>query len=78
MLGSRFAKRLTYALTAGLLLALGAWAWDHRDYWFANNFRAVEPGRIYAGGHQYPIPLKRILQRHHIKTVLSLRRVDDD
>jgi hypothetical protein len=78
MLGSRVAKRLTYALTAGLLLALGGWTWDHRDYWFANNFRVVESGRIYAGGYQYPTPLKRILERYHIKTVLSLRRIDHE
>src|SRR5437867_12919501 len=37
----------------------------------------VEPDRIYAGGYQYPIPLKHILHTYHIKTVLSLRERPD-
>jgi protein tyrosine/serine phosphatase len=51
--------------------------WDHRGYWLADNFREVEPGRIYAGGYQFPIPLARVIDRHQIKTVVSLREGDD-
>src|SRR5262249_34017269 len=39
----------------------GSWLWDHRGYWLVDNLRAVEPGRIYAGGYQYPMPLRRIV-----------------
>jgi hypothetical protein len=52
------------------------WLWDHRGYWIINNFREVEPGRIYAGAFPYPKPLKEIIRRHKIKTVLSLREGD--
>jgi len=67
-----FAVAILFCVCAGLF-----WAWDHRGYWIADNFREVEPGRIYAGGYQYPIPLARIIDRYHIKTVISLREGDD-
>jgi hypothetical protein len=74
----RLSVRLVFAIT--ILFCLGAcsfWLWDHRGYWLADNFREVEPGRIYAGGYQFPIPLARIIDRYHIKTVVSLREGDD-
>jgi hypothetical protein len=61
-------------LVTGLL---GCWLWDHRGYWFADNLREVEPGRIYAGGYQYPLPLQRIVRQYGIKTVLALREGGD-
>lgn len=76
------ARRPSAKLMIGLaiLICLSAgsfWLWDQRGYWLADNFREVEAGRIYAGGYQYPIPLARIIDRHHIKTVVSLREGDD-
>lgn len=68
-------KRRAFA-AAGLVLVSvlsGWWLWDHRHYWFLHNFREVEPGRVYAGGYQYPAPLQRLLRQYHIKTVVSLR-----
>ncbi len=71
-------KRIASAVAAVVLVATGWWCWDHRGYWLCDNFRVVEPGRIFAGGYQYPVPLKRIIARHEIKTVLSLREGDDE
>ncbi len=52
------------------------WLWDHRHYWLTHNFRVVDPGKVYAGGYQYPGPLRRIVSEYGIKTVLSLRYDD--
>jgi hypothetical protein len=60
-------------IAASLLVAATAyWAWDHRFYWIEHRFREINPGRVYAGGYNYPGPLARILRTHKIKTVLSL------
>ena len=67
-------------LIACAFTGVGYWAWPYRYHWIENNFREIEPGRVYAGGYQYPGPLTRILQTHRIKTVLSLlpEGTDDD
>jgi protein tyrosine phosphatase (PTP) superfamily phosphohydrolase (DUF442 family) len=72
-------RRLIVAVASAILLiaAPGYWLWDHRGYWFADNLREVEAGRIYAGGYQYPWPLQRIVRQYGVKTVLSLRDGDD-
>ena len=78
VLGNMRKNRL-YTLVVGLLLAvLLGWFWDHRHYWLSHNLRAVESGRIYRSGYQYPGPLARIVNRYGIKTVLSLRRDQDE
>lgn len=56
-------------VTALLVLAAGE---HYKYYWLARNFRVVEPGRIYRGGVQKPWPLRRIVERYHIRTVLCL------
>ena len=71
------ARSAAVVLSVGLIACLVYWLWDYRLYWFANNFRVVEAGRIYAGGYQYPLPLARLLKEYHIKTVLCLRPGDD-
>jgi len=59
---------------AAVLVAISmAGAWKLRYHFLGRNFRAITPGRIYAGGYQHSIPLARILQEYQIKTVLSLR-----
>jgi tyrosine-protein phosphatase SIW14 len=40
--------------------------------WLLRNFREVEPSKIYAGGYQHAGPLRKLLDRYRIKTVLSL------
>jgi tyrosine-protein phosphatase SIW14 len=71
-------RRKLLILVASLISAAsGYFAWDCREYWFANNFREVVPGKIYAGGYQHPLPLRRIIKQYGIKTVLSLRDGND-
>ena len=74
-------RRLIQAGCGILIVALLGtalwWLWDQKYYVFARNFREVEPGRIYAGGYQHPGPLRRIIERNRIKTVLSLANLED-
>ena len=45
--------KLVIAIAILICLSAGSfWLWDHRSLWLADNFREVEPGRIYAGGYQ--------------------------
>jgi hypothetical protein len=62
-----------FAVLAGAIW----WLCENRYYYLARNFREVEPGRIYAGGYQHPRPMRRIIDRHRIKTVLSLAWVGE-
>ena len=66
-------------------IALGAaapaatWgAWQFRDEFFEKRFAVVVPGRIYRGAWQRPIPLRRILTRERIKTVVTLTAINRD
>jgi hypothetical protein len=61
----------------GLLVALGGLGvqqvWRHgRDYVFADQFAVVEPGKIYRGAWQQVWPMRRLIQRYKVKTVLAL------
>ena len=53
-------------------------AWQFRDEFFEKRFAVVVPGRIYRGAWQRPIPLKRILVRERIKTVVTLTAINRD
>jgi hypothetical protein len=60
-------------LLVGLLLLAGQQLWRHgHDYVFAERFAAVVPGKIYRGAWQRAWPMRRIVQRYRIKTVLAL------
>lgn len=66
-------------------LALGAAAapalygtWQFRDALLEKRFAAVVPGRIYRGAWQGPIPLRRILVRERIRTVVTLTAINRD
>ena len=73
----QFAKLTTWC-TISSGIGLGAyWAWNHRGYVFLDNFRVIEPGKIFAGAYQHPFPLGRLIDRYQIKTVLSLREGQD-
>jgi hypothetical protein len=69
-------------LRRGLLVGFAALAteqaWRHgRDYVFAERFAEVVPGRIYRGAWQKPWPMRRIVQRYRIRTVLALAHPAD-
>jgi protein tyrosine/serine phosphatase len=47
--------------------------WRHgHDYILLEQFRVVEPGRIYRGAWQKPWPMRRLVRDHKIRTVLAL------
>ena len=52
--------------------------WQFRDEVFEKRFAVVVPGKIYRGAWQRPIPLRRILTRERIKTVLTLTAINRD
>lgn len=51
--------------------------WRHgHDYVLTREFMEIEPGKVYRGGWQQAIPLRRILQKYEIKTVIALAHPD--
>jgi hypothetical protein len=55
----------------GVLAAEQTWRHGH-DYVFADQFAIVVPGKIYRGAWQQPWPMRRVVNRYKIKTVLAL------
>jgi hypothetical protein len=56
----------------------GQQLWRHgRDYVFADQFAVVVPGKIYRGAWQQPWPMRRVVARYKIKTVLALAHPPD-
>ena len=53
-------------------------AWQYRDEWFEKRVSVVVPGRIIRGAWQQPRPLRRLLVRERIKTILSLTAINHD
>jgi protein-tyrosine phosphatase len=68
-------RRALIAGTAGLG-AQQLWRHGH-DYIFLEQFRVVEPGRIYRGAWQKPWPMRRLVQDYKIRTVLALAHPPD-
>ena len=58
------------------LASYSAWQW--RDEWFEKRFAVVVPGRIVRGAWQAPGPLRRLLAREKIKTILTLTAINHD
>lgn len=63
-------RRVSIAGAAGLG-AQQLWRHGH-DYVFLEQFRVVEPGKIYRGAWQKPWPMRRLVREHRIRTVLAL------
>ena len=65
-------------LLAALGIVAGEQAWRHcRDYVFIDQFAVVEPGKLYRGAWQQPWPMRRLVRRYRIKTVLALAHPPD-
>jgi hypothetical protein len=63
---------------AALVGLAGQQLWRHgRDYVFADQFAVVVPGKIYRGAWQQPWPMRRVVSRYKIKTVLALAHPPD-
>jgi Tyrosine phosphatase family len=61
---------------AAPLASYSAWQW--RDEWYEKRLAVVVPGRVIRGAWQRPGPLRRILTRERIKTVLTLTAINHD
>ena len=61
---------------AAPLASYSAWQW--RDEWVEKRFAVVVPGRIIRGAWQRPGPLRRIIARERIKTILTLTAINHD
>jgi protein tyrosine phosphatase (PTP) superfamily phosphohydrolase (DUF442 family) len=73
----QLSRRRLGLLTIATIVALGSSAlWQFREYAFAKNFRVVESGAVYRGAEQKPWPLRRIIERHGVRTIVCL--VDPD
>jgi hypothetical protein len=69
---------LRRGLWAALLLVACQQAWRHgRDYVFADQFAEIVPGKIYRGAWQQPWPMRRLVRRYKIKTVVALAHPAD-
>jgi protein tyrosine phosphatase (PTP) superfamily phosphohydrolase (DUF442 family) len=53
-------------------------AWQWRDEWVEKRVAVVVPGRIVRGAWQRPGPLRRILARERIRTIVTLSAINDD
>jgi hypothetical protein len=75
---SRRRRWLRYGLLAGLAILACEQTWRHgRDYVLVDKFAAVVPGKIYRGAWQKPWPMRRVVERYKIKTVLALAHPND-
>ena len=64
----------------GLTVLLGtsilAWFGLSRDDWFEKRVKVVEPGRLVRGAWQKPGPLRRVIAREGIKTIVTLTAIN--
>ena len=74
---SRKIRLTAYAISAALIATVVV-LYQYRYRWLDHNVRTVEPGRIFAGGYQYPGPLRNLVRRHSIRTIVNLRGTDND
>lgn len=68
-------RRVALGVVAGLGLVAAVVAPVVEEHWydyFEKKVAVVEPGRLVRGGWQRPEPLRRILKREHIKTIVTL------
>jgi hypothetical protein len=69
---------ISRGFAAAVVGLAGQQAWRHgRDYIFADQFAVVVPGKIYRGAWQQPWPMRRVVTRYKIKTVLALAHPPD-
>ena len=76
MLRRAWLKVALGSTVAAPLASYAAWQW--RDEWFEKRVAVVVPGRIIRGAWQSPRPLRRIIAREQIKTILTLTAINPD
>jgi hypothetical protein len=70
-------RRKRLAALIGLLSLVGLGVWIG-SFLVEKRVRVVEPGRLVRGAWQNPIPLKRLLRREQIRTILTLTAINKD
>jgi protein-tyrosine phosphatase len=61
------------ALILGLVALACEQTWRHgHDYVFADQFAEVDPGHVYRGAWQKSWPMRRIIRKQQIKTIVAL------
>jgi protein tyrosine phosphatase (PTP) superfamily phosphohydrolase (DUF442 family) len=58
-------------LTSGLLFAV----W-YREYWFEKRVKVLVPGRLVRGAWQRPGPLRKLIEREGIRTIVTLTAIN--
>lgn len=59
-----------------MIAAIAALAVASRDHWVEKRVQIVEPGRLVRGAWQQPGPLRRIVTREKIKTIVTLTAIN--
>lgn len=72
MVRSRLRTALRVGLTVGLAVLVIAGADAVRWHVFPKRFAEVVPGQLYRSGQLEAWPLRRIVNRYHIRTILAL------
>jgi protein tyrosine phosphatase (PTP) superfamily phosphohydrolase (DUF442 family) len=61
------------ALSAAVVVGGALWA---REYWMEKRVEVIQPRRIFRGAWQKPAPLRRIVAREGIKTIVTLTAIN--
>jgi protein tyrosine phosphatase (PTP) superfamily phosphohydrolase (DUF442 family) len=72
----RLAPVLIWSLVLSLGLGSGILLASHRDIWFEKRVQVVVPGQLVRGAWQRPGPLRRIISREAIKTIVTLTAIN--
>jgi protein tyrosine phosphatase (PTP) superfamily phosphohydrolase (DUF442 family) len=61
------------AISAAVVAAVSLWA---REYWLEKRVEVIRPGRVVRGAWQKPAPLRRVVAREGIKTIVTLTAIN--
>lgn len=68
--------RRALLVVAAVVAVQQTWRHGH-DYVFAERFATLEPGKVYRGAWLQDWPMRRVVRRHGIKTVVALAHPPD-
>ena len=64
------------ALVGLLLVGVGVGLAVARDHWLEKRVQVIHPGRLVRGAWQRPTPLKRLVDREKIRTIVTLTAIN--